>query len=167
MDALTGRPGGLRTPASGRTDRDNRAGAVESSSGLWLWEENELPEVTGELIYIRSAGQRASQQPGKLQICFQSYCLFPPASPHISSPCVSSTFPQPSCLPSFHQEIPSSHSNPSTKLPGDPRSTLGLPTPSPLWEHLKPAFLHILPLTLRPGTDTEQHSGLCRTEMRS
>lgn len=167
MDALTGRPGGLRTPASGRTDRDNRAGAVESSSGLRLWEENELPEVIGELIYIRSAGQRASQQPGKLKICFQSYCLFPPASPHIPSPCASSTFPQPSCLPSFHQEIPSSHSNPSTELLGDPRSTLGLPTPSPLWEHLKPAFLHILPLTLRPGTDTEQHSGLCRTEMRS
>ena len=75
MDALTGRPGGLRTPASGRTDRDNWAGAVESSSGLRLWEENELSEVTGELTYIRSAGQRASQQPGKLQICFQSYCL--------------------------------------------------------------------------------------------
>lgn len=70
MDALTGRPGGLRTPTSGRTDRDNWAGAVESSSGLWLWEENKLSEVTGELIYIRSAWQRASQQPGKPKTCF-------------------------------------------------------------------------------------------------
>lgn len=100
MDALTGRPGGLRTPASGRTDRDNRAGAVESSSGLRLWEENELSEVTGELTYIRSAGQRASQQPGKLQICFQSYCLCFLQQAHTSPPHVRLPhFPNPPVSP--------------------------------------------------------------------
>ena len=55
---LTGRPGGLRTPASGRADWDNWAGAVEGSSGLWLGkEENTSCKVTWELSRVRSNPQ--------------------------------------------------------------------------------------------------------------
>lgn len=46
---LTGGPGGLRTPASGRAHWDNRAGAVEGSSGLRLGKKKALSNMTGEL----------------------------------------------------------------------------------------------------------------------